>query len=136
MKSGQGGPVINNYHELSMRQAFGVDLRNGHCMKSPSSFPDGNSGVKGQSANGDPPVQATIQKFGALRFDPNTIDILQETMNQSPEAIPEEFRHGILQFGIGSSSTATETPIIYVNYHHKSFRDPKNWNDAEKLFSL
>ena len=42
----------------------------------------------------------------------------------------------ILHFGLGNSSTATERPIIYVNYHHKSFRDPKNWNDAEKLFSL
>jgi len=25
-------------------------------------------------------------------------------------------------------------PIIYVNYHHSWFHDPKNWNDKEKLF--
>ena len=25
-------------------------------------------------------------------------------------------------------------PMLYVNYHQKWFHDPKNWNDAEKLF--
>ena len=25
-------------------------------------------------------------------------------------------------------------PLLYVNYHHKFFNDPKNWNDKEKLF--
>lgn len=25
-------------------------------------------------------------------------------------------------------------PLLYVNYHHKFFHDPKNWNDKEKLF--
>lgn len=25
-------------------------------------------------------------------------------------------------------------PIVYVNYHHEWFNDPKNWNNAEKLF--
>jgi len=25
-------------------------------------------------------------------------------------------------------------PMIYVNYHHEWFRDPKNWNDNERLF--
>jgi hypothetical protein len=25
-------------------------------------------------------------------------------------------------------------PMLYVNYHHEWFHDPKNWNDKEKLF--
>ena len=28
----------------------------------------------------------------------------------------------------------TLRPLLYVNYHHEWFQDPKNWNDAEKLF--
>ena len=28
----------------------------------------------------------------------------------------------------------TRRPMIYVNYHHTWFHDPKNWNDNEKLF--
>lgn len=42
----------------------------------------------------------------------------------------------ILHFGLGNYSTAINRPILYVNYHHPSFRDPKNWNEAEKLFSV
>ena len=26
--------------------------------------------------------------------------------------------------------------ILYVNYTHTWFHDPKNWNEAERLFSL
>jgi hypothetical protein len=26
-------------------------------------------------------------------------------------------------------------PLLYVNYHHGWFHDPKNWNDREKLFT-
>ena len=26
--------------------------------------------------------------------------------------------------------------ILYVNYTHTWFHDPKNWNDAERLFSV
>ena len=41
----------------------------------------------------------------------------------------------ILHFGLANMpSTATIRPILYVNYHHPSFRDPKNWNDEETLF--
>ena len=40
----------------------------------------------------------------------------------------------ILHFGLANNSTSTNRPILYVNFHHPSFRDPKNWNDAERLF--
>jgi ectoine hydroxylase-related dioxygenase (phytanoyl-CoA dioxygenase family) len=40
----------------------------------------------------------------------------------------------ILHFGLANSSSYINRPILYINYHHKSFRDPKNWNDHEKLF--
>jgi hypothetical protein len=43
----------------------------------------------------------------------------------------------VLHFGLSNSSHSsggTCRPIIYVNYHQPWFHDPKNWNDAEKLF--
>jgi ectoine hydroxylase-related dioxygenase (phytanoyl-CoA dioxygenase family) len=49
----------------------------------------------------------------------------------------------ILHFGLAnetpSSSLSPEQamvkrPIVYVNYHHRWFNDPKNWNDNERLF--
>lgn len=33
-----------------------------------------------------------------------------------------------------SGETMIKRPIVYVNYHHKWFNDPKNWNDNERLF--
>lgn len=42
----------------------------------------------------------------------------------------------ILHFGLANNSAATSRPILYVNYHHSYFRDPKNWNDAERLFDV
>lgn len=40
----------------------------------------------------------------------------------------------VLHFGLANRSAATKRPVLYVNYHHPSFRDPKNWNEAERLF--
>eukprot|EP01038_Epipyxis_sp_PR26KG_P016476 gene16476-22480_t len=54
----------------------------------------------------------------------------------------------ILHFGLANRSDLALTspssesqsysqgwrPMLYVNYHHSWFHDPKNWNDAEKLF--
>lgn len=42
----------------------------------------------------------------------------------------------ILHFGLSNESEGLLRPMLYVNYQHPSFRDPKNWNDAEKLFSV
>ena len=28
----------------------------------------------------------------------------------------------------------TRRPVLYVNYHHTWFHDPKNWNENERLF--
>jgi hypothetical protein len=49
-----------------------------------------------------------------------------------------------LHFGLANESSSSSAsgdgdgmvkrPIVYVNYHHKWFNDPKNWNDKEKLF--
>lgn len=33
-----------------------------------------------------------------------------------------------------NNSESLRRPIVYVNYHHKWFNDPKNWNDNERLF--
>jgi hypothetical protein len=35
----------------------------------------------------------------------------------------------------GEGGASVTRPIVYINYHHEWFNDPKNWNDAEKLFS-
>lgn len=54
----------------------------------------------------------------------------------------------ILHFGLANETSVSSAvppatspgevmirrPIVYVNYHHKWFNDPKNWNDNEKLF--
>lgn len=49
----------------------------------------------------------------------------------------------ILHFGLANrsiyeseSSPGVRRPIIYINYHQSWFHDPKNWNNAEKLFPM
>lgn len=52
----------------------------------------------------------------------------------------------ILHFGLANESdiksekgeearTDAWRPMMYINYHHTWFHDPKNWNDAEKIIS-
>lgn len=47
----------------------------------------------------------------------------------------------VLHFGLANQllehkdNTDSWRPLLYVNYHHTWFHDPKNWNDKEKLFS-
>ena len=48
----------------------------------------------------------------------------------------------VLHFGLANGSPIAESgpeasitrAIVYINYHHEWFNDPKNWNNAEKLF--
>lgn len=47
--------------------------------------------------------------------------------NQTPVFVPE---------GNNGPESSVTRPIVYINYHHEWFNDPKNWNDAEKLFPL
>jgi hypothetical protein len=38
--------------------------------------------------------------------------------------------------GGGEEGGMVKRPIVYVNYHHTWFNDPKNWNDKERLFEV
>ena len=79
--------MINNYHELSMREAFRVDLRNGIHMKSRV---DIHCGVDGSRL--DIPV---AQQYDILRTDPRVLSILQDAMNPDSDSIPSEYIGGI-----------------------------------------
>ena len=40
----------------------------------------------------------------------------------------------VLHYGLRNISASIRRPVVYVNYHQPWFVDPKNWNNAEKLF--
>lgn len=85
LKPGEGGPKIENFHELSMREALRCDLRNGHnikalsarsesCMKEACAASDENS-VKSNSFDVAP---------CDIRHHPALLKIIRETLNPSP----------------------------------------------------
>jgi hypothetical protein len=40
----------------------------------------------------------------------------------------------VLHFGL-SNSSGVARPTLYVNYHADWFHDPKNWNEADRIFA-
>jgi hypothetical protein len=49
--------------------------------------------------------------------------------------LANEFQKETGPEGAMDALTAGWRLMLYVNYHHSWFHDPKNWNDNEKLFS-
>lgn len=75
------GPPINNFHELSMREALRVDLRNGKHMK--------NLGAA------EPEAEATSpQQNPYFRTNASILRVLETVMNPSIEEVPGHFRGG------------------------------------------
>jgi hypothetical protein len=78
--------MINNYHELSMREAFRVDIRNGIRMRSSVQLECGLDGSRL-----DVPI---AQQYDIIRNDPRILSILQEAMNPDVDSIPAEYVGG------------------------------------------
>lgn len=81
-KPGTERPMINNYHELSMREALRVDLRNGLNMKHTPIVID----------EGEEPVAP--QFYTGFRSNESVIGVLREVMNPEPKEVPREFKGG------------------------------------------
>ncbi len=106
-KPGMGGPMINNYHELSMREALRVDLRNGSNMNSSQISGDAYDDIKD-------PHKFIAQKNHTLRYNDNIQIILDNVMNPKPTEIPSEFvggNWGRWNFG-GKGPDAPPPPAI------------------------
>jgi hypothetical protein len=72
-------------------------------------------------------VRPHLRTGDALLFDCRVLHfgLANETLSSSSSSSQ----------GSNQSVAMIKRPIVYVNYHHKWFNDPKNWNDNEKLFS-
>ena len=100
---GEGGPRIENFHELSMREALRCDLRNGRHLKAlsqrnfdnsvvPVTMPRGVSNhVETDKNNGnietEIPVSSADAKFSTrnnIRRHPALLSVLQQTLNPPP----------------------------------------------------
>ena len=85
LKPGEGGPKIENFHELSMREALRCDLRNGHSIKALSAR--NQSYVKKDIAVSDEKsVKTSSMDFAAsdIRHHPALLKIIRETFNPLP----------------------------------------------------
>lgn len=83
------GPPINNFHELSMREALRVDLRNGLNMKS-LCLP-----LRESDAPSDHSAELSCpQKNKYIRLNPNVLRILQSVMNSEPSSVPSGYVGG------------------------------------------
>ena len=69
------GPVINNFHELSMREALRCDLRNGTQMKSALLEP-----LPALSVTGEDETDTATSTGDFLRRHPSILRLLREAM--------------------------------------------------------
>ena len=69
------------------------------------------------------------------KFDENELGIASEASHLS-DLSGETFTNISLTDEIlaGTAPCPQRRPMVYVNFMHTWFHDPKNWNDAESLF--
>jgi Phytanoyl-CoA dioxygenase (PhyH) len=85
LKPGEGGPKIENFHELSMREALRCDLRNGRNIKVLSARSQSFE-TKDCAESDEKSVKANSIGLAAsdIRHHPALLKILRETLNPPP----------------------------------------------------
>jgi Phytanoyl-CoA dioxygenase (PhyH) len=85
LKPGDGGPKIENFHELSMRDPLRCDLRNGHSIKALSARSQ-SCEKKNCAASDEKSLKTNSIGFDAsdIRHHPALLKILHETLNPPP----------------------------------------------------
>ena len=86
-KPGEDGPMINNFHELSMREALRCDLRNGKHMKSSTMREHKHEifSTLSYSPSAYSPLPSNLKNNENLREHPSVLRMLREAMHKPGE---------------------------------------------------